>query len=232
MKAGATLALRSQNGKVGLAAVTYASIAATCPKTCALKGEGCYAQGGRVAILVKQLDEQAGNALAVARAEAEAIRANAKKAPPGYPLRLHASGDCRTNQTAAIVALAAADWPGPVWAYTHAWRDVSRKAWGGVSVLASIEDPADGRAALAAGYAPALVTHEHPKDGRAWTKAGVTWIPCPEQTRGVQCVQCRLCFDAEALKQRRAGIAFAAHGNFAKRAKRVLRQLPLFQGGR
>jgi hypothetical protein len=231
MKAGATLALRSENGKTGLAAVTYASIAATCGN-CGLKNNGCYAQGGRVAILVRQLDEQAGNALATARAEAALIRENAKKAPAGYPLRLHASGDCKTEATARTVANAASEWPGPVWTYTHSWRDVPRKAWGSVSVLASIENVDDGRAALKAGYAPALIVHEHPSDGRAFTRAGVTWIPCPEQTRGVQCIQCRLCFDADALKQRRHGIAFAAHGNFAKRVKRHLRQLPLFQGGR
>jgi hypothetical protein len=231
-KAGATLALRSQNTKTGLCAVTYASIAATCPKSCALKGEGCYAQGGRVAIVVHRLDAQAGNALATARAEAALIRENAKRAPDGYPLRLHASGDCRTETTARTVSNACAEWPGPVWTYTHAWRDVPRKAWGSVSVLASIESVEDGRAALRAGYAPAVVVHEHPHNGRAWRSNGVTWIPCPEQTRGVTCAKCRLCFDADALKERRHGIAFAAHGNRRETVKRNLRQLPLFKGGR
>jgi hypothetical protein len=232
MKAGATLALRSANGKTGLAAVTYTSIAATCPKSCALQGEGCYAQGGRAAMLVRQLDDQAGNALATARAEAALIRENAKKAPAGYPLRLHASGDCKSEATARTVSDAAQDWPGPVWTYTHAWRDVDRKAWGSVSVLASIEDTRDGREALKAGYAPAVVVHEHPRDGRAWHANGVRWIPCPEQTKGVQCVKCRLCFDADALKQRRTGIAFAAHGDRRETVKRNLRQLPLFKGAR
>lgn len=210
-----------------MCAVTYASIASSCPKSCALQGEGCYAQGGRVAILVKSLDAAKETALQVARSEAQQIRDNAKRAPNGYPMRLHASGDCRTNATARIVSDAACEWPGPVWTYTHAWRDVDRSSWQGVSVLASIEDPRDGREAIRAGYAPALVVHSHPSDGRAFQREGVTWIPCPEQTRGVECIRCRLCFDADALKQRRTGIAFAVHGNGAKRAHAAVAQLKL-----
>lgn len=230
MKAGATLALRSQNKKVGLAAVTYTSIESTCG-TCALKNEGCFAQHGRVGILVRQLDDHGATSIQAARAEAALILANAKRAPDGYPLRLHGSGDCRTEATARIVANAAAEWPGPVWTYTHAWRTVPCKAWGTVSVLASIENTEEGRAAMRAGYAPAVVIHEHPRDGRAFMRDGIRWIPCPEQTRGVQCNRCRLCFDADALKERRTGIAFAAHGNGRARVKRAIRQLPLFKGG-
>jgi hypothetical protein len=227
MKTGATLALRSGNRKTGECAVTYASIASTCPPCTFKDGGGCYAQGGRVAITVRMLDDHGATAIQAARAEASLIRENAAKAVNGHPLRLHASGDCRTNATARIVSDACAEWPGPVWCYTHAWRTVDRKAWGNVSVLASIESAEDGRKAIARGYAPALVVHEHPQDGRAFKRAGVTWIPCPEQTRGVQCVDCRLCFNAEALKQRRHGIAFAVHGNSAKRAHTQLVQLRL-----
>lgn len=217
MSGGATLALRSTNGKTGLCAVTYASIASTCG-ACGLKHKGCYAQGGRVAMIVARLDSHDATAIQAAHAEAALIRQNAKRAPDGYPLRLHASGDARTATCALILSDACKEWRGPVWTYSHTWRTVPRAAWGSVSVLASIEDPRDGRVALRAGYAPALVVHAHPKDGRSWRSHGVTWIPCPEQTRGVACIKCRLCFDADALKERRTGIAFAVHGNGAKRA--------------
>lgn len=70
----------------------------------------------------------------------------------------------------------------------------------------------------AAAIAPASVTGPHPADGKAYERDGVTWIPCPNQTRGRTCEQCRLCWDAESLRSRRTGIAFAAHG----RPRRVL----------
>jgi hypothetical protein len=141
-------------------------------------------------------------------------------------LRLHVSGDASTPEAASILADAARRWQarggGPAWSFTHAWREVPRWAWRGVSVLASVDRTADGRAALARGYAPAAVTGPHPMHGRAYERDGIRWIPCPNQTRGVTCAQCQLCWRSTDLAVRGQGIAFAAHG----RPKRVL-QLPL-----
>ena len=80
------------------------------------------------------------------------------------------------------------------------------------------------------GYAPALVVAAHPLDGRAYQSNGVRWIPCPAQTRdNVTCVSCRLCFDADALFARRAGIAFEAHGARRKIIAKRIVSLLLFQ---
>lgn len=220
------LRLYSGVSKVGAraVAVTYASISSTCPTTCPHLDGGCYARVGRVAPIVSRLNAEGASRMDAARAEAREIRYWARQAPEGHPLRLHVAGDCATASAARVVSSACRAWPGPVWSYTHAWRAVPRTAWGTVSVFGSVENMRHGRAVLRAGYAPAAIVAEHPKGGRAFHAHGVRWVPCPEQTRGVPCSECRLCFDANALRARKTGVTFAAHG--IARA-RVLRHLPV-----
>ena len=233
MSAPATLVLDSGNGKIAdrkrgqRVAATYASIRSTCPASCPLRGEGCYAQTGHVAITVARLDAAGATAEEAARCEADLIVAAALRGQAkGRALRIHVSGDATTYAAAASIGAAVATWRdhggGRAWAYTHAWRDVPRYAWSAVSVLASVEFEADGARSLAAGYAPALVVAEHASP-RAEVRGGVRWIPCPAQTReSTTCADCRLCWDADALRQRGAGIAFAAHGSGRKRALSVI----------
>lgn len=223
----------SQNAKLGGADATYASIAATCDRACPLYNAGCYAQGGKVALTEGRLDATVSTATA-ARHEAAAIDGAYRGGaiPEGRDLRLHVSGDARTSTAARILAAAASRWLArggrAVWSYTHAWRRVARDAWGAVSTLASVERPSQGAEAMRQGYAPALVVDRHPPDGRAWESHGIKWIPCPAQTRGVACVDCRLCLDADALRARKAGITFAVHGASRKRALTVIQQVSMF----
>ena len=201
-------------------------------------GEGCFAQGGRVAMQVDRLSKDS-TPLQAAKAEAQAILASFQggEVPRdgfkgrGRDLRLHVSGDCRTASAAATLGSAAKDWRarggGNVWTYTHAWRKVPRFAWTPhVSVLASIEDSKDGLKAIREGYAPALIVARH-TSAKAEVKDGIRWIPCPAQTtedtpNPRSCIECRLCFDGDALRKRRAGITFAAHGVSKKRILRVI----------
>lgn len=210
---------------------TYASIEATCPKTCPFKGEGCYAQMGYAAITTHKLDRKAVDltAFEVAKVEANAIDTSygGGPIPVGRDLRIHVSGDARSTGSAKVIAQAVDRWKkrggNKAWSYTHAWREVPRPAWGGVSILASVENVKDAKAAMKQGYAPAIVVPTHPTDKAFKLKgSSVKWIPCPSQTRGVACVDCRLCFDADGLYSRNSGIAFAAHGAGASKIKRRL----------
>jgi hypothetical protein len=238
---GVIYVTNSKNVKIGAADATYVSIAASCPSTCGLRDQGCYAQtSGFLGLLARRLNTEAraeGNTTpeAIANAEGNAIRGSygGGPVPTGRALRLHVSGDARTSGAARIIAGAVRQWKkrggGPAWNYTHAWRRVRREAWSIVSTLASIESPCQAADVRAQGYAPALVVAEHPADGRAWESHGVRWIPCPAQTRDdVTCTSCRLCFDADALFERNAGITFAAHGGGAI-VGRVKRRLALLQ---
>lgn len=212
---------------------TYVSIQASCPKDCPLMGEGCYAELSFVGITTHRLDDEAAGltALQAARAEAKAINTsyNGKNIPAGRDLRLHVAGDSRTVTGTKLINDAVGKWKlrggNDCWSYTHAWQHVPRSAWSNVSILASINSVEDVSAAKQQGYAPALVVGEHVSD-RAYQLSGsdTKWIPCPAQTRGVGCSDCRLCFDADRLYQSNLGIAFAAHG---VKKNIIKRQLPV-----
>ncbi len=226
---------RTRNAKLGRGVwATTLPVHQTCPPRCPFVDNGCYGQrgpGGHVARLERHAKREGLSALDLADEEARLIREAAKSVRQGSPLRLHVSGDCRTPEAARIVADACRDWPGPVWVFTHAWRDVPRSAWGTISVLASIEDPNEALEAAKAGYAPALVVEEHPASGRSWLAGAVKFIPCLFETRGVVCSECRLCFDADRMSRDGFGIALAAHGSGKKRVKNVLVQLRLKSNG-
>jgi hypothetical protein len=204
---------------------TYASIKNTCPDTCSLKDEGCYAQTSFVGMINSRMDRRARqhSPLKVARAEAKAIDQSYKggKVPEGRDLRLRVSGDCRVIKGGRSINAAVGRWKvrggGDCWAYTHAWANVPRKIWTNVSILASIENVNQVAAARKMGYAPALVVAEHTTE-KAYTIPGsdVRWLPCPAQTKPggkeIACVDCRLCFNANRLFDSNMGITFAIHG--------------------
>lgn len=200
---------------------TYVSIQASCPKSCPLMGEGCYAQLGNVGIHTHRLDEEAEGmtALDAARSEASVIDSSYKggEVPSGRPLRLHVAGDSRTLAGTRIINNAVSRWKkrggGDCWSYTHVWKTIPRSTWSNVSILASVTDTSEVEAAYQQGYAPAIVVAEHLSD-KAYQLEGsdVKWIPCPAQTRDVGCSDCKLCFNADRLHRDNFGIAFAVHG--------------------
>jgi hypothetical protein len=216
---------------------TYASIKGSCPSSCPLRGDGCYAQVSYVNYTTHRLDRGFVEGMrpeAVARVERRAIREGFDGGPVpqdgaqgGRDLRMHVSGDARTKRSAAILGDAAREWRerggGDVWTYTHAWHTVPRECWGeDVSVLGSTEDPKNVEAIREQGYAPAIVVASHPSD-RAYQLEGTDtkWIPCPQQTKDIPCTRCRLCFNADSLRDQNRGIAFAAHGATRKIRKHL-----------
>jgi hypothetical protein len=44
-------------------------------------------------------------------------------------------------------------------------------------------------------------------------------LPCPEQTTGVSCADCKLCMRDDYLRDAGITIAFAAHGSPASKSK-------------
>lgn len=217
--------MHSRNDKVGDVAATYAPIAQTCPVSCPLRDSGCYAQSGNVGFQVRRLERTLDglNGDTCAVLEGDEIAHMAAHAPEGHAMRIHVSGDATSDFRAQQMARGAAAWKGPIWSYTHAWRDVSRTSWGRVSILASCERIEQVVAAAWRGYASALVVAHHPADGRAYrTPEGVKVIPCPSQTRDVKCTDCRLCWDDARLLEQGACISFAAHGATRKRTLTVI----------
>ena len=62
---------------------------------------------------------------------------------------------------------------------------------------------------------------------RAYDLGGVRVVPCPAQTRGVVCTDCRLCLRPGHLLARRLAIGFAVHGSGAGKAAATLRRVSL-----
>jgi hypothetical protein len=200
---------------------TYASIKNTCPSTCSLKNEGCYAQTSFVGMINARMERRArqGTPLQLAREEARCIDRsyNGGAVPVGRALRLHVAGDTRVVKGARSINAAISRWKkrggGDVWSYTHAHRHVPRSEWSNVSVLASVDSTAEVEQARKQGYAPAIVVSEHLSE-KSYKLPGsdTTFIPCPNQTRGVGCSDCRLCMKADWLYKTNRGIAFSVHG--------------------
>lgn len=222
---------------------TYVSIDATCPPTCRFKGNGCYVTEGFTGRANRLLNQAAAaqgldgdDVIAVEAALLDrAFSRNGGQVPQdgargGRDLRLHIGGDVASQDGAQRLSDARDSWVrrggGAVWTFTHRWMDIPRSSWGEISVLASVETVAEARFAELQGYVPAIVVERFASD-RSFQLEGcdTRWIPCPAETRGKTCVECRLCLDAASLHKRGMGIAFAIHGRGADKVS-----LPVVSG--
>ena len=233
---------------------TYTSIEATCPESCPFKRDangvagGCFADAGYTGRAIKILDAAArwhdmsptsmAN-MVISQEVAHIDQAFHGKPVPqdgargGRDLRLHVGGDVGTTFGAQLLGRAATRWRsrggGAVWTYTHRWRDIPRSAWGpDVSVLASCETADEMNEARERGYPPAVTVPQHPsKKAYAMKGTDTKVIPCPFETKGTVCSECRLCLDVDLMKMNKA-IGFAVHGpdavvaasNITKKVKR------------
>lgn len=136
-----------------------------------------------------------------------------------FPLRLRVSGNQWDEQTLRLHTLPAVGryirrFQQPVWTYDHNWRTIPAQAWGPISVLASVHSPAEAREAREHGYAPALLTPTAPS--KTWKDQDLTMVHCPNETRGMLCIDCQLCFKSDWLHKQSIVIVFTPHGTREK----------------
>ena len=216
----------SANGKTGPVSATYAS-QDTCPPACPLLKKGCYAKTGHVGIVTKRLNTAPSMAKnAMAEQEAQAI----SELTGRQDLRVHVVGDCTTGKTARIIAGAMKKHRKrrgrSAWTYTHSWKRIPVKNWLGESVLASCETISKAKEAMFLGYAPAVIVESFDRPG-PYVKDGLKILPCRHTTHGVQCVDCRACFDVSALLRTKTAIGFIPHGSESKAVIRVVHTLTI-----
>lgn len=188
---------RSENRKLGGSSATYAGLQA-CDVSCPL-GDVCYAKKAFGGITFRRLTDMNASARETALEEAAEIDLlNARR-----PLRIHVSGDCKTEEAAEIVAAAVERWEKRTgqksWAYTHSWANVPRSAWGTVNVRASLETAEQIPLAKANGYTAFAIVQDTFASEKAYDVAdGHKAVPCPEQTKkAASCVECGLCFKTD-----------------------------------
>ncbi len=218
---GGVLAVEtSRNAKLGCVSVTYVT-QDSCPDDCPFLDAGCYGEHDLVGLLNRRLGRIGRTPEAVAFAEADAI----DTLTGDRPLRLHGVGDSRTRGATRILVAACGRYQTrgdqDIWTYTHAWHKVPRSDWGTVSVLASCETPDQARRAMQRGYAAALVVPAF-ESQKLYQHEGLKLLPCPYQTRKIQCRDCRLCWDDRRLREAGIVIGFAVHGSGAQRARTAL----------
>lgn len=217
----------TENTKVGNASTTYSG-KNTCPNSCPLKAGGCYGCSGPVGVTFRRITDMKRGHIREAISEASKI----SKLSGLKDLRIHTTGDCKSNEAAKIVSQAAdkyAEKNGKkVWTYTHAWRQVSRQSWSKVSVLASCDKVSQIKEANANGYAASLVVSQFKSD-KVYIEEGQTILPCPNQVakgqgKAVTCTECRLCMNDQNLIKNGLTIAFQVHGP-TKKARAALEQV-------
>jgi hypothetical protein len=208
---------KSSNSKTGQIPVTYSS-SDTCPATCSLKGDGCYAELGHVGLAWRRADNGMG---------IDELAAKIKALPDGTLFRHNVAGDLpgnskKINKT-AMRKLVNACKGKRGFTYSHRRDEASiieitkaNKA-GDLVVNLSADDPAEADALLALRAGPVVTVL--PRDvslAPTHTPGGTRIVVCPAVTRDdTTCATCALC----AVVDRRVVVGFPGHGSKAKKAE-------------
>lgn len=199
----------SQNRKLGgiPCSITTAS---TCPPTCGLFGEGCYAEFNYLAAHWRRVSARGGSWRSFCR-EVAAL-------PPGQLWRHNEAGDLPGvgNRIArgALRELLRANAGKRGFTFTHkpmtaANQAAIREALAAgfvVNLSADSLAQADRLAALAVAPVTVVVPQDAPATQR--TPAGRQVVVCLAETHGLTCAECQLC----AVPTRRGIVGFRAHG--------------------
>jgi len=215
-----SLTKRSQNRKVGPIPVSTTE-EASCPAECPLRGNGCYAAGGPLAIHWRNVKEggRGDNWSAFCR--------RMREFPTGTPFRHNQAGDLPKNARGTIDRrklrqLVAAVRHLRGWTYTHYDPTVDENAGAiaranrdGFVVNLSAADPAQADEYYKLGIGPVvtILPHDAPARGNK-TPGGLPIVVCPAQTtEEITCADCMLC----QKRDRKSIVGFLAHGISRKR---------------
>ena len=199
-----------KNKGIGTVLIT----ADSCPDTCKLKGQGCYAETGFVGLHWGRLNRGETGTDWVGLAE----QVKAKQPKSGL-VRFGVAGDLpqhgRTGEiNGNLVGLLQGIFNGlKVYGYTHHRQSphnlqiIEQMAASGWHVNFSCDSMQDAVDTVKRGHSAVCVV-PHTETRKRWHVDGVPVVVCPAQTReGMDCATCRLC-----MHERRCVVAFRAHG--------------------
>lgn len=202
--------IKSGNAKIGPMAATYRE-QSSCPTSCPLLDNGCYAQGRIFAIPRKFGKNSLAPLKLLARLPMESgVRFNVS----GDFLDEDGNPDLPYIEACNIVARAHPD--RLKIAYTHAWR-VLEPAMFDFPVNASCETVEEVEKAVAAGWQAVIVNGTHGEmigDKRV--------VTCLAQTQDITCADCKVCGSGTRT---RPVVSFNAHGQRHKRVTTTVEAL-------
>lgn len=220
------------NSKLGPMMVTTSS-RDTCPDSCGLKGNGCYADYGPLGSLWRRLTATvpgerfkhgAGSIRAMPWSE---LLSAIRSVPQGYLWRHNQAGDLPGNNNRINIRklkqIVAANRGRRGFTFTHYDICVShnRKAIQyanengfTVNISADTLEQADTAARFGVGPVVTVLPIGHSENIK--TPEGRTVVVCPNYTHGKTCLECQLC-----ARQRDTIVGFPAHGNGKRRVEIV-----------
>lgn len=221
----------SLDRKLGGMPASY-SAGSTCPDACSLKDAGCYAEFGKLGHHWRRVPERG--------LPWSDFLYRVMCLPDGQLWRHNIAGDLPglgdELDVTRTLDLVVAQTGKRGFTFTHkpltstleklAIREANAKGFT-INLSADTLEQADERAEL--GIAPVAVTVASDAPAGLRTPAGRHVVLCPAETHGLTCSSCQLCAQA----QRKAVVAFRAHGQWSRRIDARLR-LPVVQeaGGR
>ena len=213
---------QSRNKKTGPIPVSTSS-AETCP-VCPLKGAGCYAESGPLAILWRKVTaEKAGLTWAEFLEQVETL-------PRRILWRHNQAGDLpgagNTIDREALRALVKSNGKRRGFTYTHkpatrgnlAAIRAANKAGFTINLSANNLEHADTLADTGAGPVVVVLPADTLKPVK--TPGGRTVAICPATISPVTCIDCGIC----AMPERKAIIGFPAHGASKNKASAIARE--------
>ena len=211
-----TLTLVSRNAKTGMIPVSI-SAEKTCPMSCPLKGKGCYAEMGPLAIHWRRLSKGTGPSAVSFSQFCVAI----SKLPEGQIWKHNEAGDLQSDDAINISQkslrkLVLANKGKAGFTYTHyspttgSNGDLVRRAnKNGFTVNLSADNERAADEYMKLGVGPVVMVCKSDQNTNFVTKGGNRVVICPNVTNGVQCKDCKLCQRAN----RSVVIGFPAHGS-------------------
>lgn len=214
--------LVSHNAKTGPMPVTMTS-KDSCPESCPLKGNGCYASAGRLNITWTRMNDRG--------LDFDTLIERIKSIPKGRIWRHNQAGDLpgsndRINGK-ALSRIVNANAGRQGFTYTHYSPSIAgnakaiskaNRAGFTINLSANTLEQADQFKALNIGPVVALLPSEQRENST--TPAGHKVVVCPNYTHGVQCFDCKLCQRSD----RSVIVGFPAHGPSYKKVNAVVNQ--------
>jgi len=222
------LTKKSSNVKTGPIAVSTTS-SDSCPSTCPLKGNGCYADSGPLRLHWDAVSEGPWRDKPRGT-DIESFIASLRSLPEGSCFRLNQAGDLPhvngliNAHALELITDACKERKLIAWTYTHHSVDnmnntvmIRRSNKEGLTVNVSAHSQQHAAEMHRKGLPSVCIVPKN-ETRKAWDHDGVKFLVCPAQWSDKNCAECRLC----SVADRACVVAFKAHGTGSRKVEATI----------